>query len=58
MKLDREAVTRVLARSPELAWVSERALTRFFPVSRPRLESLRRLPYDLYAAEVETADTF
>jgi hypothetical protein len=54
---DREAVAQVLARSPELAWVSERALTRFFPVARPRLESLRRLPYDLYAAEVETADT-
>jgi peptide subunit release factor 1 (eRF1) len=50
---DRDAIARMLERSPRLAWVSERAVPRFFPVARPRLESLRSLPYDLYAAEVE-----
>ena len=51
---DRGAIAQLLERSPRLAWVSERAQQRFFPVPRPRLESLRRLPYDLYAAEVVT----
>ena len=52
---DRAAVAELLERHPALAWLRERALERFFPVARPRLETLRRLPYDLYAAEV--ADT-
>src|SRR5512132_1239064 len=50
---DRAAVEQLLAGAPRLGWVAERALPRFFPVPRPRQESLRRLPYDLYAAEVE-----
>jgi Actinobacteria/chloroflexi VLRF1 release factor len=49
---DRAAVDQLLAGSPRLDWLAERALERFFPVPRPRRESLRRLPYDLYAAEV------
>jgi Actinobacteria/chloroflexi VLRF1 release factor len=50
---DRAAVTQMLAAHPELAWLTDRAVARFFPVSRPRHETLRKLPYDLYAAEVE-----
>jgi VLRF1 release factor-like protein len=49
---DRAAVDAVLAREGRLAWLGERAVPRFFPVPRPRLDTLRRLPYDLYAAEV------
>jgi len=50
---DRSAVDRLLDAEPRLGWLRERAIERFFPVSRPRLESLRRLPYDLYAAELD-----
>jgi Actinobacteria/chloroflexi VLRF1 release factor len=50
---DRAAVAQALAARPELAWVRDRSIARFFPVPRPRLETLRKLPYDLYAAEVE-----
>jgi hypothetical protein len=49
---DRAAVEGVLEREPRLAWLADRAVRRFFPVSRPRQEALERLPYDLYAAEV------
>jgi Actinobacteria/chloroflexi VLRF1 release factor len=49
---DRTAVDRVLAASPELGWVSERALPRFFTVRDPRQAVLERLPYDLYSAEL------
>ncbi len=49
---DRTAVDGTLARDPRLAWLGERAVPRFFPVPRPRLDALKRLPYDLYAAEV------
>jgi hypothetical protein len=48
---DRGAVDRVLAASPELGWLSERALPRFFTVPDPRQAVLERLPYNLYAAE-------
>jgi hypothetical protein len=48
---DRAAVARVLAASPGLAWLSERALPRFFTVADPRRAVLERLPYELYAAE-------
>jgi hypothetical protein len=48
---DRTAVDRVLAAKPELGWLSERALPRFFTVPEPRQAVLERLPYDLYAAE-------
>jgi hypothetical protein len=50
---DRAAVGQVLAAHPELGWLADRAVARFFPVSRPRLETLRKLPYDLYAAEID-----
>jgi len=50
---DRTAVEAVLAAEPELAWLRERALDRFFTVPEPRHRVLERLPYDLYAAEVE-----
>ncbi len=49
---DRAAVDAVLAARPELAWLRERALPRFFTVPEPRLRVLEALPYDLYAAEV------
>jgi hypothetical protein len=49
---DRTAVDRVLAASPDLAWLPERALPRFFTVPDPRQAVLERLPYDLYAAEL------
>ena len=50
---DRTAAAQALAARPELAWLRDRSIPRFFPAPRPRLESLRKLPYDLYAAEVE-----
>jgi len=49
---DRAAVDRVLAASPELGWLAERALPRFFTVTEPRQAVLERLPYELYAAEL------
>jgi hypothetical protein len=49
---DRAAVTAVLAARPELRWLEERALDRFFDVPEPRLRVLEALPYDLYAVEV------
>jgi hypothetical protein len=49
---DRAAVSGVLAASPELDWLAERALTRFFTVRDPRQAVLERLPYELYAAEL------
>jgi Actinobacteria/chloroflexi VLRF1 release factor len=50
---DRRAVARTLDATPELTWLSERALPRFFPVAEPRRQVLERLAYDLYSAEVE-----
>jgi Actinobacteria/chloroflexi VLRF1 release factor len=49
---DRSAVDAVLAARPDLAWLRERALGRFFTVPEPRQRVLERLPYDLYSAEV------
>jgi hypothetical protein len=49
---DRSAVEAVLAAEPELAWLRERALDRFFTVPEPRQRVLERLPYHLYAVEV------
>ncbi len=51
---DRSAVDAVLASRPDLAWLAERALERFFTVEEPRLRVLERLPYDLYAVELVT----
>jgi Actinobacteria/chloroflexi VLRF1 release factor len=49
---DRDAVRRVLAARPDLAWLEPLALERFFTVVEPRLRVLDELPYQLYAAEV------
>jgi Actinobacteria/chloroflexi VLRF1 release factor len=51
---DRRAVDEVLAAEPRLAWLRERAMPRFFMTRDPRQRELERLPYDLYAAELET----
>jgi peptide subunit release factor 1 (eRF1) len=48
---DRKAIDDVL-KSPQLAWLREKALPRFFDVPDPRQRVLERLPYDLYAAEL------
>lgn len=53
---DRAAVRATLAGRPALAWLDERAVRRFLTVPDPRLAVLERLPYDLYAAEVEEAE--
>ena len=50
---DRAAVDATLAAHPDLAWLTERALPRFFTVPEPRRRVLERLPYDLYAVELE-----
>ena len=50
---DRRVVDEVLVARPELGWLAERALLRFFTVREPRRRELERLPYELYAAEVE-----
>ena len=50
---DRAAVEAALAARPELAWLAERALPRFFAVPEPRQRVLERLPYDLYAVELD-----
>ena len=49
---DRRAVADVLKARPELDWLAERAVARFFTVAEPRLQVLEKLPYDLYAAEL------
>jgi hypothetical protein len=53
---DRRAVKAVLEASPQLTWLAERALPRFFTVAEPRLRELERLPYDLYSAELTEND--
>jgi peptide subunit release factor 1 (eRF1) len=52
---DRRAVDELLA-EPRLAWLAEKRLSRFFTTEDPRQRTLERLPYDLYAAEVETTE--
>jgi predicted RNA methylase len=51
---DRAAIRDVLAASPQLGWLAERQIPRFFAVSEPRQRELERLPYDLYSAELTT----
>ena len=51
---DRGAARRVVERLP---WLAERVLPRFFAVPDPRRRELERLPYDLYAAEVDEQPT-
>ena len=50
----REAISELLEASPQLAWLRERTLERFFTVPDPRRRVLERLPYDLYSAELIT----
>ncbi len=54
---DRRAVDEVLATDSRLGWLRERALPRFFTVPDPRLRELERLPYELYAAELQVEKT-
>ena len=54
---DRTAIREVLAASPQLGWLTERRLPRFFDVPEPRQRDLERLPYDLYSAELTTEPT-
>jgi hypothetical protein len=42
----------VLASRPDLGWLRDPALERFFTVPEPRQRVLERLPYDLYAVEI------
>jgi hypothetical protein len=49
---DRGAIRQVLATSPQLGWLAERAIPRFFTVPEPRQRDLEHLPYDLYSAEL------
>jgi peptide subunit release factor 1 (eRF1) len=51
---NRKAIDDVLKASPQLAWLRDKALARFFDVPDPRQRVLERLPYDLYAAELTT----
>ena len=53
---DLRAIDELLAAEPRLAWLAERRVPRFFTVEDPRQRTLERLPYDLYAAEVETTE--
>src|SRR5690349_3678836 len=46
---DRAAAARVAERLP---WLAEKQLERFFTVPEPRQRELERLPYELYAAEL------
>ena len=50
---DRTAVRRMIELQPELAWLEALALGRFFAVPEPRRAVLDKLPYDLYAVELE-----
>jgi len=52
---DREAIRRMVELRPQLAWLDELALDRFFTVPEPRRAVLDRLPYDLYAVELEAS---
>jgi peptide subunit release factor 1 (eRF1) len=50
----RAAISELLEASPQLGWLPERAVERFFTVPDPRRRVLERLPYDLYSAELGT----
>jgi peptide subunit release factor 1 (eRF1) len=49
---DRAAIRRMIELRPELGWLDELALERFFAVPEPRKAVLERLPYELYAVEL------
>ena len=46
------AVRRMVELRPELEWLDDLALARFFTVPDPRRAVLDRFPYDLYAVEL------
>jgi hypothetical protein len=48
---DHAAVESALAARPELVWLRERAVGRFFTVPEPRQRVLEQLAYELYAVE-------
>jgi hypothetical protein len=48
----RAAISELLEASPQLDWLPDRAVERFFTVPDPRRRVLERLPYDLYSAEI------
>ena len=50
---DRTAIRAMIELRPELEWLDSLALERFFTVPDPRQAVLERLPYDLYAVEIE-----
>jgi peptide subunit release factor 1 (eRF1) len=50
---DRRAVDALLEDS-RLGWLAEKRLPRFLTTEDPRQRTLEHLPYELYAAEVET----
>jgi peptide subunit release factor 1 (eRF1) len=52
---DRRAVDELL-QDARLSWLQEKPLPRFFTTEDPRQRTLEHLPYDLYAAEVETKE--
>ncbi len=49
---DRSAIRRMIELRPDLAWLDDLALERFFTVPEPRRAVLERLAYDLYAVEI------
>jgi hypothetical protein len=49
---DRAAIRRMIELRPDLGWLDELALERFFTVPEPRQAVLERLSYDLYAVEL------
>jgi hypothetical protein len=49
---EKAAVDATLAARPDLGWLRERALPRFFTVPDPRLRVLEALAYDLYSVAV------
>ena len=50
---DRTAVRKMIELRPELEWLDSLAIERFFTVPDPRQAVLERLPYDLYAVEID-----
>ncbi len=50
---DRAAIRGVMNESRELGALRAKALPRFFSVPQPRIWVLERLPYELYASEID-----
>ena len=52
---DKAAVRQMVELRPELRWLEEHALERFFTVPEPRQPVLERLAYDLTAVDLDAA---